>query len=917
MLDIFKQEKSFLTRAKEKNSFKYMLNFDEIGGYIEVCDNKLKPISGIDYWVYNGLDREILQLLEQLHQEDFFQISWEENNGQIYLDNHPRLVELLRSSDKLYSSVNEIISFDDGISLVDLNIVKKDDKFEIFSSILEFEEFKFLTSSYVLIENRIKQINSIGENFNKLKSFDTLIEQDKLEELLTILGTHFDNINIKYEDYTVELKDEKKLIKPAVIFEKITVDNELVLRTSATVGKLSPEFFNDFNITKIVLINELEKSISIFECDFSEVFEIYGMIFKNLSTLKRTIKTASFSEEDGLFIIEEEIASKFILENLHTIITKAELFGSDKLKAYKYNTSKPSLNIAFKTKIDYLDTGDVNVTIGVDKFNIFDMINLYKKHSYIPLSNGEKSIVDKSYISKLERIFKKEGKDKIQVSFFDLPEIEELISAKEQKVFKDSRKFYEGFNSLKSSKSRLPKLTDVTLRDYQKDGVRWLKYLYDNNFGGCLADDMGLGKTLQAITLLSFIYPKKNTPSLIVMPRSLLINWQNELTKFNPNLSFYCYYEGQRDIKKIKDYNITLTTYALVRNDIEKLKDIEFDTIILDESQNIKNIDSKISKAVMLLDGDHKFALSGTPIENSLFELYSLYRFINNGLFRTTADFKRDFAIPIQNEANEDIAKLLKAKITPFLLRRLKKDVLKDLPAKQEQVVYVDMDTKHKKFYEEKKNYYKQILEQQIAVNGIDKSKFVILQAFNDLRQIASAPELKSENHVVSSKIENLFEMLEDIVLNNHKVLIFANFLGSLDLISAKAQEKGYEHLLMTGSTRNRQSLVDKFQNDKNIKLFLMTLKVGGVGLNLTEADYVFIFDPWWNKAAENQAVDRAHRMGQQNKVFSYKMITKDTIEEKILELQMQKQDMTDMIISGDEGGLKQLSQSDLDFILG
>ena len=919
MLDIFKQEKSFLTRAKEKSNFKYVLRFDEIGAYIDVCDNKQKTIKDIDYRVYNGLDREILQLIEKLSQEDFFQISWESEASYIYLNKNVKLLELLRTSDKLFSSSDEKIEFDKDVFQIDLEITKDDDKLKVYSSIDTIEEFAFLTSTYVLVNNHIKQIHNIGENFNNLKNFNTSVSEDKLEELLTILVTHFENINIKYESYTVELKQEEKLIKPAVIFEKITSENELILRTSATVGKLNPQFFNDFNITKIVLINELEKSISIFECDFTDVFEIYAMIFKSLSSLKRTIKKGSFNEEDGLFIIDGTIANEFILDNLHTISTKSELFGSDKLKAYKYSTSAPKLNISFKDKIDYLDTGDVNVTIAGDKFDIFDMINLYKKHSYIPLSNGEKSIVDKAYISKLERIFKKdkENEDNIKVSFFDLPEIEELITAKEQKVFVNSRKFYEGFNELKSSKSRLPKLEGVTLRDYQKEGARWLKYLYDNDFGGCLADDMGLGKTLQAITLLSYIYPKATTPSLIVMPKSLLNNWQNELTRFNPSLSFYCYYESNRDIQKLKEHNIVLTTYALVRNDIEKLKDIRFDTIILDESQNIKNIDSKTSKAVMLLEAKHKFALSGTPIENSLFELYSLYRFINNGLFRTVADFKRDFAIPIQNDANEDIAQLLKAKITPFLLRRLKQDVLKDLPAKQEQVIYVDMSLEHKKFYEEKKTYYKKMLEQQIKVNGMDKSKFFILQAFNDLRQIASAPELKSENNILSSKVENLFEMLEDIVASNHKVLIFANFLGSLDLISTKADELGYEYLQMSGSTRNRQELVDKFQNDSDIKLFLMTLKVGGVGLNLTKADYVFIFDPWWNKAAENQAVDRAHRMGQQNKVFSYKMITKDTIEEKILELQMKKQDMTDMIISGDDSGLKQLTQSDLDFILG
>ena len=915
MLDIFKQEKSFLTRAKENSGFRYILKFNDIGSYIEVCDKNNKPLLSVDFRVYNGLDREILQLLEQSKEDSFFQISWEDDSGKVYLDKYPRLIELLRQSDKLFLESNEQLIFQNDIYNIDLNIIKNEN-ITIYSTV-QNEKFIFISSNYVLIQNQIKQIHNIGENFIQLKNFDTVIEFDKLEEFLTILVTHFENIYIKYENYTILEKDEKKIIKPAVIFEKITVDKELILRTSATLGRLSPQFFNDFNISKIVLINELENTITIYECDFSEVFEIYAMIFKNLSSIKRTIKDESFSEEDGLFIIEKQIASEFILNNLHTIVSKCELFGSDKLQEFKYSTVEPKLNISFKNKIDYLDKDEVTISIGEEVFDIFNLINLYKKHSYVPLKNGEKSILDKSYISKLSRIFKKEENDKIKVSFFDLPEIEDLISKKEQAIFNNSRKFYEGFNTLKSTSEDLPKLENVTLREYQKDGVRWLKYLYDNNFGGCLADDMGLGKTVQAITLLSYIYPKCSTPSLIVMPKSLLINWQNELKKFNPNLSFYLYYSSQRDIEKIANHNIILTTYAIARNDIDKLKDIKFDTIILDESQNIKNIDSKISKAVMLLEATHKFALSGTPVENSLFELYSLFRFINNGLFKSLKDFKSDFASPIQNEVNEDVAKLLKAKITPFLLRRLKQDVLKDLPAKQEQIIYVDMESEHKKFYEEKKNFYKQILNQQIALNGIDKSKFIIMQAFNDLRQIASAPELKSQNHINSSKIDNLFEMLEDIVLNGHKVLIFANFLGSLDLISQKAQIKGYEHLLMTGSTKNRQELVDKFQNDKDIKLLLMTLKVGGVGLNLTEADYVFIFDPWWNKAAENQAVDRAHRMGQKNKVFSYKMITKDTIEEKILELQMKKQDLTDMIISGDEGGLKELTSSQLDFILG
>ena len=916
MLDIFKQTNSFLTRAKERSSFKYVLRSDKSGFFIEVCNTKLKPIADIDYRVYNGLDREILKLLDDYQKESFFSIDWEESSNKIYLHKYPKILELLKQSNKLYSDNDKKIEFEKDIKKLSVEINGKDDILEAVLKIDERSDFRLISSSYVLTANKIISIENTGENFDKIPTLNTLIKKENLEEYLSILFTYFKNIEINYDEYEIVFRDEKKAIKPAVIFEKVTGEDELILKISATIGNLHPDFFSNFNISKISLVNDLEKQINVYECDFNDVFNLYSSVYNMLNSIKRANKNATFSEEDGEFIIDSEIAKEFIAKKLHTVIESCELFGSEKLKSYNYNTQKPTLHINFKNKIDFLDSEDVTVNIGEEKFSLFDIINLYKKHSYIPLKEGQKSIIDKNYISKLERIFKKEGK-KIKVSFFDLPEIEEMIAKKEQKVFKDSRKFYEGFNRLKNAKTRLPKLNNIKLRDYQKYGVKWLKYLYDNNFGGCLADDMGLGKTIQTIALFSFLYPDTTTPSLVVMPKSLLTNWQNELQKFNPSIKYYLYYGSTRDVNEFENHQVILTTYAMIRNDIEKLKDVEFETVVLDESQNIKNMDSKISKAVMLLNAKHRFALSGTPIENSLSELYALFRFINPGMFLSVNDFKRDYAVPIQSESNEEVAKVLKAKISPFILRRLKQDVLKELPPKQEQVIYIDMDENHKKFYNEKRVYYKTLIDSQIAVNGIEKSRFAILQAFNDLRQIASAPELKSDGIIKSSKIETLFEMLEDIVSSNHKVLLFANYLGSLDLIAQKANEYGMEYLMMTGSTKNRQEVVDKFQNDKKYSLFLMTLKVGGVGLNLTKADYVFIFDPWWNKSAENQAIDRAHRIGQKNTVFSYKMITKESIEEKILELQTQKQELTDMILSGDKGGLKQLSKSDLDYILG
>jgi len=481
MLEIFKQKKSFLTRAKEKSSFKYVIDFNNNGAFIEVCDSKLKPLKSIDYRVYNGIDREILQLLDECRESEFFQVNWEHESGEIYLHKYPKILDLLQLSNKVYTFEDIPLIFEQGILEVCLSIEEENEKLSITPHVNSSEKFKFLTDTHLLIENRVVQILSIGENFEQLKTFETIIENSKLEEFLTILMTHFENIKIDYKGYELELKDEAKEVTPAVIFEKITAENELVLRVSATVGKLAPEFFNDFNISKIVLVNDLTQTIMVYECDFSNVFELYATIFKNLSTLKRGHKELDFSEEDGLFIINQELAGKFIVNHLPVLITQCELFGSEKLKAYKYNTSTPTLSVKFKDKIDFLDREDVTVSIGEEQFDIFDLMNLYKKHAYIPLQNGEKSIVDKEYMSKLERVFKKEGK-KIKISFFDLPEIEEIIAKKEQKVFSDSRAFYEGFSTLKTSRSRIPKLNEVKLREYQKHGVKWLKYLYDNKF---------------------------------------------------------------------------------------------------------------------------------------------------------------------------------------------------------------------------------------------------------------------------------------------------------------------------------------------------------------------------------------------------------------------------------------------------
>ena len=443
-----------------------------------------------------------------------------------------------------------------------------------------------------------------------------------------------------------------------------------------------------------------------------------------------------------------------------------------------------------------------------------------------------------------------------------------------------------------------------------------MKYLMDNQLGGCLADDMGLGKTLQALCILATCYPKEKQPSLIVMPKSLLFNWKAEAEKFTPQIKTHTYYGTNRNWEEAKKSNLIFTTNATMRNDVKKIKDDEFLFIILDESQNIKNIQAQTTKATMLLQGKHRFALSGTPIENNLGELYSLFRFLNPSMFGTVQQFGKNYLNPIQKTNDKTAILQLRTKIFPFILRRLKKDVLKDLPDKIEQTLFVEMSVPQRKLYEQRRAFYQTMIKAQIATKGIAASKFFVFQALNELRQIASVPENYSEGKIASPKVELLQERLIETIANGHKALVFVNFLTTIDLISSQLNEMGIDYVSMTGATRDRQSLVNKFQNDPNCKAFIMTLKTGGTGLNLTAADTIFIFDPWWNVAAENQAIDRAHRMGQKNKVLAYKLITEGSIEEKILQLQEVKKEMFDNVISADGAAMKSLSEDDIDFML-
>ncbi len=456
------------------------------------------------------------------------------------------------------------------------------------------------------------------------------------------------------------------------------------------------------------------------------------------------------------------------------------------------------------------------------------------------------------------------------------------------------------------------------LRPYQNQGLGWLNFLQKFGFGGCLADDMGLGKTVQVLAMLEGRRQMKKGPSLVVVPRSLVFNWKSEATKFTPNLRVLDQSgaDRTRGVDHLMDYDLVLTTYGTLRRDASYFKDITFDYMILDEAQAIKNPASESAKAARIIVGNHRLAMSGTPIENHLGELWSLFEFLNPGMLGKAGAFRH--LGYNKTEAEAEGRKVIAAAVRPFILRRTKSQVAADLPEKMEQTIVCELEPEQRKLYDDLKVHYRQALLGEIDRQGIGKSKIQILEALLRLRQAACHPGLIDEARAdgPSAKLEALQAHLEEVVEEGHKALVFSQFTSFLSLVRKQLDEKKVVYEYLDGQTRDRQARVERFQSDPNCKLFLISLKAGGLGLNLTEANYVFLLDPWWNPAVEAQAIDRAHRIGQKQNVFAYRLIAKDTVEEKVLELQQNKRELADAIINADNSLISSLGREDLERLL-
>jgi len=883
-----------------------------------------------DYHNFTGAVSTVLRTLERIAADSFASVGWGDvPEAAVRLADHPELAGMLAVAGHVIDSKGSPVNFSDMPGRLAYCLNRDENRPDTLVPRLELEVGgektqgtpSMLTDSYVMMGTTVYAVPSVGDNYSLLPPFLESFDTHDAELALSMFMSCFTGIEVAVEGLKTVVSTIPECFQPTIVFERIDSEKALYLRVAATNPRLSEGSLR-LGLTMIARIDDERK---VLEAHPLAPLDLEPFIDDIRTVVKKSLPSRKdwggiYDDGEGLFILPSEVAPSFLFKGLPGLLGRYRILGADKLREYNVRTVKPKLNVSLSSGIDFLE-GSADVTVGEERMSLADFIKRYSSNSYVTLSDGTQAIIDSDYMRRLKRIYShnaaKGKKGEFKISFFDLPEVEAMLDEQlTGEAVGRSRALYEGFARLPGQKLEVDGL-NATLRPYQTEGVKWINYLYENNLGGCLADDMGLGKTIQTIAMLLKIYPQADKPTLIVMPRSLLFNWERELDRFAPSLTHTTYYGTDRSLEEALKSQVILTTYALVRNDIEALSKIEFEYVVLDESQNIKNTGAQVSRAVWLLRGTHRLAISGTPIENNLTELYSLFRFLNPTMFGPLDDFNELYTVPIQHHGDELASADLRRKVFPFILRRVKQDVLPDLPDLVEQTLDVEMEPAHAAFYERRRAEYYERVHSSIASEGLARSQFVMLQALTELRRIVSVPESLSDGHVRSSKMPLLVEQLADLAANGHKTVVFFNFIAGIELAGEELERLGIGYATMTGATTARKQVIDRFVSDPECRVLLMTLKTGGVGLNLTVADTVVIFEPWWNRAAELQAINRLHRIGQKAKVMSYSMITHGTIEEKIRELQEKKSLLVDEIISTDAGAFKHLTEEDVDFILG
>ncbi|MEQ8238024.1 MAG: DEAD/DEAH box helicase, partial [Cyclobacteriaceae bacterium] len=707
--------------------------------------------------------------------------------------------------------------------------------------------------------------------------------------------------NLQFMKKSIYLKELDKfiLLIPRVEYDELDVDI-LDSHTNPMV-----KMGNDINIYN-----------RDFEAESEFLEEVKGLHEKFAHGTNQSFLSLNFDEfiEDYWFLKLMEKAKALNIE----------VYGFNEFKKFQFSPYTPNIQVAGSSEQDWFDL-EIQITVGDERVALKDVRkSILAKEQFIKLGNGKLAVLPEEWLKRLEKYLRvgKIDNDNIQISKLRFNVLDELFDelntpALAMEIAEKKQKLQQ---YQKIQENALPEI-NASLRDYQVDGYNWLHFLHEFGWGGILADDMGLGKTLQMITFLKSLVDRGMSNHLVVVPTSLLFNWENEINKFCPSLKYHIYYGSDREKNPDwSEYDLVITTYGLLVSDAKLLSKREFGYIVLDESQAIKNPTSKRFKASVILKAKNRIVMTGTPIENNTFDLFAQMSFVNPGLFINAESFKKNYSSPIDKHGNQQVAAELSKMISPFILRRTKEHVAQELPEKTEDVIYCQMDKAQRKVYDAYRNQYRNEILGLIEDNNFESSSLHVLQALMKLRQICNSPALLSdqENYGNDSvKIKELIRHIEEKT-GHHKLLIFSQFVGMLGLIRKELDKLDITHSYLDGKTNQkmRKEAVDQFQNNEETRVFLISLKAGGTGLNLTAADYVYIVDPWWNPAVENQAIDRCYRIGQDKKVIAYRMICLDTLEEKIMKLKEKKQTVADSIIHTDENISKQISQDDLMYLL-
>ena len=781
--------------------------------------------------------------------------------------------------------------------------------------------------SWIIVNKKLFRIKNL--NANKLKPF---LQKDKITIAQKHVKTYLEKVivpvskNIEVQAEGFEIVNKQDVLGYTLEIIQDFIQDLYVAKITFEYEHCTFDFHQSKKTASEIIYNEDQITIVQTKRNLDIESEVVEKITSKGLLQNQNLLFEVSESNDPYGIITWVTNHKTALQKEGFAIQLPNVLGQ------QVSTTLHQLTIRQEQQKDWFDIKGW-VTIGDQEIPFSKFIKYIRNNDRcFPLNNNETFIIPLEWMTRYKKLadFGTFTDDKITLAKSNYTVLKEVIPEEELPLY-DQNESSAPYHPSSNLKARL--------RPYQLEGVQWLVNHYNNGLGACLADDMGLGKTLQTIATLVHakeqLQPSENevnkiqfdlfaTPletrtflkTLIVLPSSLVFNWAQEIIKFAPHLNLIKYTGADRkkNAPYLESYDVVLTTYGIISRDHDMFQKLNFNYLILDESQQIKNKDSKIFQAINTINTIHKISLSGTPIENSLSDLWSQMQFINPGMLGSFAFFKEHFKTPIEQHQNEEKIAELKSLIEPFILRRTKNQVAKDLPELTEQIRYSEMQPEQKRSYESEKSAARNLL---LGLDHTAKNKIHIINTLTKLRQLANHPQLvSSETQHTSGKFDDVTHHLQTLVAAQKKVLVFSSFVSHLAIYEKWSAAQGISFLSLTGKTaaKERETIVNRFQEEDDISLFFISLKAGGVGLNLTKASYVVLLDPWWNPFAEKQAIARAHRIGQTNKVLVTRFISKNTIEEKIIQLQEQKQSLSDELIAID--GIPEYIESNLEVLL-